>query len=180
MTRRDDALDAALRLFAEQGYARTTVAQVEAAIGLSPGAGGLFRHVRSKQELLEGAVERAMTRRFSPPAGPYRSVGEALAQSVLALVDADPALWQLLIREGRALPLDMDALYARLVQPAFDQAVAFTRRWKGDTPDLEARVVFAIGGLLYLRVSQFSYGTVPAGIDEASLVAVAERLIEGT
>jgi AcrR family transcriptional regulator len=52
----------ALRLFAERGYAATSVAEIEAASGLSPGAGGLYRHFRSKEEVLAAAVREHITR----------------------------------------------------------------------------------------------------------------------
>jgi AcrR family transcriptional regulator len=52
----------ALRLFAERGYAATSVAEIEAAAGLSPGAGGLYRHFRSKEEVLAAAVREHITR----------------------------------------------------------------------------------------------------------------------
>ena len=52
----------ALRLFAERGYAATSVAEIEAASGLSPGAGGLYRHFRSKEEVLGAAVRGHITR----------------------------------------------------------------------------------------------------------------------
>jgi AcrR family transcriptional regulator len=172
-------LDVGLRLFAEQGYATTTTAQIESAMGLRAGSGGLFRHVGSKRELLEAAVERALTRRADPPPGPFTSPAHALAQAVLHLVDADPALWRLLLREGTSLPLDVDALYERLVQPAFDQAIDFAREHLGDSPDLRARVVTGISALLYLRVSQLVYGRTPSGITEADFVAVVERLFTG-
>jgi hypothetical protein len=35
-----------MRLFGEQGYAATTVVEIEAAAGLSPGSGSLDRHFR--------------------------------------------------------------------------------------------------------------------------------------
>ncbi len=178
VSRRDDALDAGLRLFAEQGYAATTTAQIEAAMGLSPGAGGLFRHVGSKRELLDLAVERALTRRHDPPPRDGAPPGAALARAVLHLVDADPDLWRLLLRDGSALPLDREDLYARLVQPAFDQAIAFVRSEIGDAPGTEARVVAAISALLYLRISQWIYGCSPGGIDEAAFVSVAAGLLE--
>jgi len=49
-------LTAALDLFAEHGYAGTSVAQIEDAVGLSPGGGGLYRHFPSKEALLVAAV----------------------------------------------------------------------------------------------------------------------------
>ena len=176
MTRRDDAVDAALRLFADQGYTATSTAQIEAAMGLRRGGGGLFRHVKTKQELLEIAVERALNRRFDPPQGPFRSPADALVQAVLRLVDADPELWRLLLREGRTLPIDTDDAYNRLALPAFDMAEAWVRAHVGDASDVRARVVVGISALLYLRICQWSYGRNPADLGEGAFTAVVERL----
>lgn len=52
----------ALRLFAERGYSATSVAEIEAASGLSPGAGGLYRHFRSKEEVLAAAIREHIAR----------------------------------------------------------------------------------------------------------------------
>jgi AcrR family transcriptional regulator len=54
---KDRIMETALRLFGEQGFARTSVAQIEAEAGLSGGAGGLYRHFRSKNDLLVAAVK---------------------------------------------------------------------------------------------------------------------------
>lgn len=53
---RERIIAEALRLFAERGYSATAVAEIEAAAGLSPGAGGLYRHFRSKEEVLAAVV----------------------------------------------------------------------------------------------------------------------------
>jgi AcrR family transcriptional regulator len=45
-------------LFGRQGYHATTIAQIEAAAGLSAGAGGLYRHFKSKRALLEEGLKR--------------------------------------------------------------------------------------------------------------------------
>jgi AcrR family transcriptional regulator len=50
----------ALRLFAEKGYAGTSVADIERAAGLKPGAGGLYAHFDSKRDVLAAAVESAV------------------------------------------------------------------------------------------------------------------------
>ncbi|MDA8061910.1 MAG: helix-turn-helix domain containing protein, partial [Actinomycetota bacterium] len=50
---------AALKLFAEHGYEATSVAEIEAAVGLTPGAGGIYRHFRSKRDVLAAAVRSA-------------------------------------------------------------------------------------------------------------------------
>ncbi len=54
---RDRILAEALRLFGEHGYAGTSIAQIEKAAGLSPGSGALYRHFKSKDELLVKALE---------------------------------------------------------------------------------------------------------------------------
>src|SRR6476619_7343798 len=46
----------ARRLFAEQGYQGTSVGEIEAAAGLSPRSGALYKHFPSKQALLEAVV----------------------------------------------------------------------------------------------------------------------------
>src|SRR6202007_2080159 len=53
---RDRLLAAALKLFADRGYAATSVADIQRASGLAPGSGALYKHFGSKRELLEAAV----------------------------------------------------------------------------------------------------------------------------
>ncbi|WP_147131030.1 TetR/AcrR family transcriptional regulator [Nocardia ninae] len=60
---RERVMAAALRLFGEQGFARTTVTQIERAAGLSGGSGAMYRHFRSKDELLVEAVRWRLTER---------------------------------------------------------------------------------------------------------------------
>lgn len=55
-TSRDRIMTEALRLFGEQGFAKTSVAQIEQAAGLSGGSGALYRHFKSKDDLLVRAV----------------------------------------------------------------------------------------------------------------------------
>jgi AcrR family transcriptional regulator len=54
---RERILDAAWRLFLRQGFAGTTVTQIEAAASLAAGSGSFYRHFRSKEELLLAAAE---------------------------------------------------------------------------------------------------------------------------
>ncbi|GAA3985251.1 TetR/AcrR family transcriptional regulator [Actinomadura viridis] len=62
MTTRERIVSESLRLFADRGYAATSVAEIEAAAGLSPGAGGLYRHFRSKEEVLASAIREHIER----------------------------------------------------------------------------------------------------------------------
>lgn len=55
-TRRTEILDRAYRLFADQGYERTSVNQLICAVGFSKGA--FYHHFSSKEELLEALASR--------------------------------------------------------------------------------------------------------------------------
>lgn len=59
---RDRLLDAAIELFARQGYAATSVAEIQQASGLSPGSGALYKHFQSKSALLREATQRQVNR----------------------------------------------------------------------------------------------------------------------
>ena len=62
LSTRERLIDEAMRLFGEQGYRATSVAQIEEAAGLTPGSGGLYHHFRSKELLLEAGIERHANR----------------------------------------------------------------------------------------------------------------------
>src|SRR5260370_640739 len=57
---RERLMSAALKLFAERGYKATTVGAIETKAGLSPRSGALYQHFKSKQELLEAAIENEL------------------------------------------------------------------------------------------------------------------------
>ena len=65
---RDVLLTEGMRLFGERGYAATSVAQIEQAAGLSPGSGSLYKHFRSKEELLSAGLDRLLTGERHPTA----------------------------------------------------------------------------------------------------------------
>jgi AcrR family transcriptional regulator len=101
----------ALRLFARQGYAGTSIAQIEEASGLKPGAGGLYSHFSSKREVLEAAVatslataESAYAMHRALPLGDLRSELTVLARGSLALFDATGDWVRLRAREADNFP----------------------------------------------------------------------------
>lgn len=49
---KDRIMQAALKLFLEQGYQKTSIAGIETAAGLAPRAGAFYRHFDGKQALL--------------------------------------------------------------------------------------------------------------------------------
>lgn len=100
-----------MRLFGEQGYSGTSVAQIEAAAGLSPGSGSLYKHFRSKQELLTAGLDRVLSggRKLADQlrTGESRGSVEALtavAHAGLRRMEEDRDLNRLLFRGLDAFP----------------------------------------------------------------------------
>ena len=63
--RRSDAaeriLREAMRLFAERGYERTSVPEIQAAAGLTRGSGAMYKHYPSKEALLHAVLDGLLT-----------------------------------------------------------------------------------------------------------------------
>ena len=53
---KDRIAQAALKLFTEEGYQKTSIGRIEAEAGLAPRAGAFYRHFESKQALLVEVV----------------------------------------------------------------------------------------------------------------------------
>ena len=59
---RERILDAALELFADEGVTGTTITAIERRAGLSAGSGSLYRHFRSKDDVLDATLRREIDR----------------------------------------------------------------------------------------------------------------------
>jgi AcrR family transcriptional regulator len=106
---RDRILDEAMRLFGAQGYSATSIIQIEAAAGLTPGAGGIYHHFASKETLLREGVERQLSRldalrdirQIMTGLGDLRVQLEVTARYFLAELDSQAELVQILVSEAR-------------------------------------------------------------------------------
>lgn len=115
--RPDEVLDAALELFAAQGFARTTVEQVSARAGLSKAA--VYLYFPSKQALLQGLVHRAVGQAAGQAVagmagyrGDPRPVLAALLRQIAGVL-GDPkasAIPAIILREAPHAP-DIAAIY---------------------------------------------------------------------
>ena len=102
----------AAEMFGRQGFKATTVAQIEKAAGLSSGAGGLYRHFRSKRELLEECLKQQVA--SGPDLGPFlippgdpqdlRSQLLSIARAGLRRLEHERDLNRLLLRDLADFP----------------------------------------------------------------------------
>ncbi len=172
--RPDEVLDAALALFAAQGFAHTTVEAVARAAGLSKAA--VYLYFPSKKALLAGLVRRAVKpmadmalEQFGAFRGDPRPV-IATAMRMLAGRLADPAVFAvpgLILREAAVAP-EMAQVYREevldRVLPALSgliaQGVAGGDIREVD-PDMTVRSI--LGPVLAHLLLAEAFGVQPAG-----------------
>lgn len=148
----------ALRLFGEKGFKGTTVADIEAAVGLKPGSGALFAHFATKESVLATAIEElaAQTRMgrslFDLGAlGDLRSELIVFARGALMGLDANRDLTLVWLKEANHFP-DLQALMEKEVhQPAAnwlaDWLGAKVKAGELEEHDCEAVGVIAVGAI---------------------------------
>lgn len=131
---RERILDAAVELFGRQGYSRTSVGEVEAAAGLVPRSGGLYKHFPSKRALLEAAVtrrakvaEQAGEQVDATATGDARAELRTMGRLSLRIVADDQALMRIVMREGDNFPELRDEFYERIVSRGQRSVVAWLR-----------------------------------------------------
>jgi AcrR family transcriptional regulator len=106
--RRARILDAAVRLFAESGYAGASIDRIAEASGVS--APVIYDHFRSKQALFVAVMERArdeLTSRGGAAmnaAGPLRSRLRSAVDAFFAFVQEEPAAARVLLVTHRGTP----------------------------------------------------------------------------
>lgn len=186
-TTRDRIIDEAMRLFSEHGYAATSIAKIEAAAGLTPGAGGLYHHFESKEALLAAGIERQLSRldslreirRVLGSVGDTRAELTLIARYVLAELDGESELLRILAAEARSRP----ALLGDAVEKLVDSTFAGFAGWVGDRAQRpldegEASAIAAVGlgSLLGQRLLRDVLG-VPTRVDDGILVDIWVRIM---
>jgi AcrR family transcriptional regulator len=177
---RDLIIDEAMRLFSQHGYAATSIAKIEAAAGLTPGAGGLYHHFDSKEAVLAAGIKRQLERldalreirRVFTPLGDLRSELVLIARYVLAELDSEAELLRLLASEARNRPQLLTTAVDRLVNSTFEGfATWIAERSRAPLSDEAATATAALGlgSLLSSRLLRDVLG-IPAPVEDETLV----------
>jgi AcrR family transcriptional regulator len=177
MATREKIVAAAMALFAQQGYPRTSVAQIEAAVGLRPGSGGLYRHFPSKEAVLEAGIEEALAASEKlrsqvgelPTADP-RTTLDLVAKAALGLLERDRALTVILFRDLDHFPALRDQVKERWIQSSYDTFAAILRHLDGagsPQQDYMAKAAVALGSLVLFHVLRTVLDEAPGRVSEA-------------
>jgi AcrR family transcriptional regulator len=178
---RDRILNEALRLFADQGYAGTSIASIEEAAGLSPHSGALYTHFESKHEVMSAAVERAIqTAEASFALAPMLSLGNLeaeltlVARGSLVLMATWRDLIRVMAKDGDGFPEVM----ANARDSLFGKSRQFLAKWLEDKApqvdsldrDFEAITAIWLGAIENYWIATSIHDDRPFGIDEDRFV----------
>ncbi len=186
---RDRLLDAAIALFASQGYASTTVADIQQACGLSPSSGALYRHFESKNALLLEAtrrqVSRMMTEREEHERTRPADAGEALrrgAERIWDGVNENTNVFRLMFREPEAIEDFADELWSAVTSTAYQTmstALATAKRaGSSRVDDSEATGAVLLAALTYFPIMQLLIGHTPGNVEADRYLQAWLRLAE--
>ena len=177
---RQRLMEAALRLFAQQGFRQTTVGEIEAAVGLQPRRGALYRHFASKEALLDAVVREhtaglreARDRMLALPAGEVRPVALQAGALVLEELRRERAIVDVLERDGDRIPQCRDLMREEISDVAYRAMTDLLAGWLGrppGSPDLAAPATLLLGGLINVHRSAWTFGAMPLGLDEQAYV----------
>lgn len=179
-TTRERIVDEAMRLFSEQGYAATSITKIEAAAGLTPGAGGIYHHFASKEAVLAAGIERQLAR-----LGALREIRNVLgslgdlkaeltltARYVLAELDSESELLRILASDVRSRPQLLTVAVEELVSSTFAGfATWISERAERAVAPEEASAIaaFGLGSLLSSRLLRDVLG-ISAQVEDETLV----------
>jgi AcrR family transcriptional regulator len=180
-----------MRLFAEQGFRGTTVGQIEEAAGLVPRSGGLYKHFRSKEEVLEAGIDRLVSgiELMEPtiemlPLGDPRAELMLVGRWGLGELASEMPLMKVVQKEGDRFPELAAKVNARIIARGHGQGVAIVRRLFGELleeREIAAVASVALGSLVGYRIEEAMFGPRPVSEDDFLeawvdvLMAYAER-----
>lgn len=160
---RERLVTEAMRLFCEQGYRATSVAQIEAAAGLAPGSGALYHHFKSKEALLDAGIDRQLDRRRSMRdiRMLFRGVGDLrtdltlLGRYLTAVIDEEQQFLTIAANTPGNQSVRLTAAYGALLHGLHADLSELTSNWGPDIPadDVESIAVVGVNALLGNRVS---------------------------
>jgi AcrR family transcriptional regulator len=172
---RERLLEAAITLFARQGYEATSIAEIQQACGLAPGSGALYKHFSSKRELLDVATRRYVDRltrdrkRFD--AKSTGSGEQALRRAATLIwdgIDDNALLLRVIFREP-AFPELADELWSAITANAYQRFAAPLRAAVDagamQIADPEATAAVMVASLAYYPMVGLLIGHTPGDID---------------
>jgi AcrR family transcriptional regulator len=179
-----------MELFGRQGYRATTIAQIEAAVGLSAGAGGLYRHFPSKLALLEEGLRRQaeagrpLIAYLDDPRLaelPPRERFLAVARAGLRRLGEERDVNRLLLRDLAAFPDLLERVRAQELKRVHDAVTEFLRREIPEYADHEALAAVLLAAVSHYWIFNDIFdGRHPHEVDAERFLGAVTDLVMNT
>lgn len=178
---RDRLLASGMALIAERGFNGASVGEIEAAVGLVPRRGALYKHFPSKRALIEAAIEEriagvadmsfivdwfASDEAMADPRGALLTIGRA----VLDELDREKHISQIIEKDGDRFPDLRDRMRTEMVEPGFRYAEKSFASWAAafetdDDRDFGAVAAVILSALVHHRRQEWLLGSPPHNVD---------------
>ena len=184
--RPDDILDAALALFARDGFAAVKMSDIAERAGIT--AGTIYRYFASKGALIEALVERHADPSWSRGREVAEAYGSRTAREIVALLlhrwaddlaaDSPTALLLLIVREAPQFEAEVEKYTKQLLGPgclAIERALrhGIERGEFAPTLEIEGTARGLVGAVLHRPIWRVSFSPhlppLPPGVDPARL-----------
>ena len=178
---RERLVTAAIRLFAERGYAGTTVGDIEAAAGLAPRSGALYQYFKGKRDLLEAALDRHVRDLEQMqsaldllPLGDLRAELTLMARWNLQDLKRREDLYRFIRKEGDRFPELVARVYEQVSERPLRRVAEFLcgrfRSAGVEEPDCEALVAVLVQSMSAYRAHEAAFGKPPLSVGEERFV----------
>jgi AcrR family transcriptional regulator len=160
-------LRAAMRCFADKGYAATTMADIESAAGFQPRTGGTYRHFKSKYAILDAALDGELGALREATAAAPADPGSVVetARAALRTLDGQRDLMKVLFRDLDAFPELFERMSEQLIQSTYRETAV---RIAAMSPDADAEAIAAVtvGSLVNFKIIEAFTGRTPNDVDD--------------
>lgn len=190
-TAKERIVRVAIPLFAEQGYAGTSVADIQRAAGLAPGSGALYKHFRSKQEVLAAAIDwhiadfecTSVLLVSSLPKDPVAAL-KIVTEQLIGSLDANAQLIRITLRDLDARPELADKIATRMLGALHDAMRSWLDKAVADgglrPHDTQAVAALLFSAISYYPVVDILLGQPPAKIEpDRTIAALVDLLAKG-
>jgi AcrR family transcriptional regulator len=188
ITTRERLVTEAMRLFSEQGYRATSVAQIEAAAGLAAGSGALYHHFKSKELLLEAGIDRQLDRRRAmhdirslfAGLGELRTELTMLGRYLLTVIDEESQLLQIAARTPTNRSSRLDDAYAALIDGLYTELADWIGGWAPglDAADRRTIAVVGVNALLGKRATAMLFHAESIATPDGQYIAEWTTMLE--
>lgn len=176
-----------MTLFAAKGYDGTSVGEIQEAAGLTFGSGALYKHFRSKEDVLVEGMERFVEHTRSQQQL-FEGLDElaipesltAIATEAMASLAADRNALRIAWRDLEDFPELMEKVRTERIRATFDQFAAWLTDQDAEgrvsTHDPAAVAAVALSSLAFFQLLSFFLHDTPGGIAEDRFVTTWSEL----